>query len=85
LLGHAGKAALNLQVEASAPELGFELEAVLIDLAIAEKIEGAFSPAGHQADAVLPLSDPMVLANAQRIGELSLEIEECTIRAPIAA
>jgi ABC-type uncharacterized transport system substrate-binding protein len=75
LLRHTANPALNLQVEASrkaAPELGFEV--LTLDFAIAEDIEQAFNAASKQAaDAILPLSDPMALSNADRIGELSLE------------
>ena len=75
LLRHSANYALNLQVEASraaAPELGFEL--LVLDFAIAEEIEHAFDAASRQAaDAIMPLSDPMALGNADRIGDLSLK------------
>jgi putative ABC transport system substrate-binding protein len=75
LLRHSANYALNLQVEASraaAPELGFEL--LVLDCAIAEEIEHAFDAASRQAaDAIMPLSDPMALGNADRIGDLSLK------------
>ena len=66
--------ALNLQVEASdsaAPELGLEI--VVSDFAVADEIEKAFAAATEQrVDAILPLSDPMALGNAEKIGALSL-------------
>jgi putative ABC transport system substrate-binding protein len=75
LLRHSANSALNLQVEASrtaASELGFEM--LVLDFAIAEEIGHAFKAASEQrADAILPLSDPMALGNAGRIGDLSLE------------
>jgi putative tryptophan/tyrosine transport system substrate-binding protein len=75
LLRHSANSALNLQVEASrtaASELGFEM--LVLDFAIAEEIGHAFKVAsGERADAILPLSDPMALGNAARIGDLSLE------------
>ena len=73
LLRHSANSALNLQVEASrtaASELGFEL--LVLDFAVAEEIEHAFDAASRQTtDAILPLSDPMALGNAGRIGDLS--------------
>jgi putative ABC transport system substrate-binding protein len=75
LLRHSANYALDLQVEASraaAPELGFDL--LVLDFAIGEEIEHAFSAAVRQAiDAILPLSDPMALGNAGSIGRLSLK------------
>lgn len=74
LLRHSANPALNLQVEASntaAP--GLALEVVVLDFAVAEEIEKAFETAAEQkVDAILPLSDPMALGNAERIGTLSL-------------
>ena len=73
LMRHSANPALNLQVEASnaaAPELALEL--IVLDFAVAEEIEKAFEAATEQkVDAVLPLSDPMALGNAARIGALS--------------
>jgi putative tryptophan/tyrosine transport system substrate-binding protein len=75
LLRHSANYALNLQVEASrtaASELGFEM--LVLDFAVTEEIAHAFKIAnGQKADAILPLSDPMALDNAGRIGDLSLE------------
>src|SRR5262245_3536180 len=75
LMRHSPNAALNLQVEAShtaAPELGLEL--VVLDFAIADEIEKLFAATSEQpVDAILPLSDPMALGNADRIGSLSLQ------------
>jgi putative ABC transport system substrate-binding protein len=75
LLRHSANSALDLQVEASrtaACELGFEM--LVLDFAIAEEIEHAFKVAdGRRVDAILPLSDPMAIGNAGRIGDLSLE------------
>ncbi len=75
LLRHSANSALNLQVEASrtaASELGFEM--LVLDFAVNEEIAHAFKIAsGQKADAILPLSDPMALDNAGRIGDLSLE------------
>ena len=75
LLRHSANSALNLQVEASrtaASELGFEL--LVLDFAVAEEIEHAFDAASRQTiDAMLPLSEPMALGNAGRIGDLSLK------------
>lgn len=75
LLRHSANPALSLQVEASqkaASELGFEV--LVLDFAISEEIAHAFKVAsGQTADAILPLSDPMALDNAGRIGNLSLE------------
>ena len=74
LYQHSANAALNLQVEASnkaAPELA--LEVVVLDFAVVDEIEKAFEAATEQkVDAILPLSDPMALSNAARIGALSL-------------
>jgi putative ABC transport system substrate-binding protein len=75
LLRHAANPALNLQVDASrqaASELDFEL--LVLDFATAEEFEHAFNAASRQtADAILPLSDPMALGSADRIGDLSLK------------
>jgi putative ABC transport system substrate-binding protein len=75
LLRHSANYALDLQVEASrtaASELGFEM--LVLDFAVTEEIAHAFKIAnGQKADAILPLSDPMALDNAGRIGDLSLE------------
>ena len=74
LMRHSANPALSLQVEASnaaAPELA--LEVIVLDFAVAGEIEKAFEAATEQkVDAVLPLSDPMALGNAARIGALSL-------------
>jgi putative ABC transport system substrate-binding protein len=46
----------------------------VLDFSIAVEIEQAFDAASRKtADAILPLSDPMALDNAGRIGDLSLE------------
>jgi ABC-type uncharacterized transport system substrate-binding protein len=75
LMRHSPNAALDLQVDASrqaAPEQGFEI--VVLDFATAEEIEQAFKTAAEQrVQAMLPLSDPMALANAKSIAALSLQ------------
>ena len=75
LIRHSANVALELQVDASrkaAPEQGFEV--IVLDFAIAEEIEQAFKIAGERRmEAMLPLSDPMALGNAERIGALSLQ------------
>ena len=75
LLRHSANPALNLQVEASrtaAPELA--LEVVVLDFAVAGEIEKVFATASERSiDAILPLSDPMALGNADLIGSLSLK------------
>ena len=75
LLRHSANYALDLQVDASrtaALELGLEL--LVLDFAIGEEIEHAFTAAVRQAiDTILPLSDPMALGNASSIGQLSLK------------
>ena len=77
LMRHSANPALNLQVEASnaaAPELA--LEVVVLDFALADEIQKAFETAAAQkVDVILPLSDPMALGNAERIGALSLRYE----------
>jgi putative tryptophan/tyrosine transport system substrate-binding protein len=74
LMRHSANSALNLQVEASntaAPELA--LEVIVLDFAVADEMEKVFEAATKQkVDAILPLSDPMALDNAARIGALSL-------------
>ena len=74
LLRHSANSTLNLQVEASntaAPELA--LEVIVLDFAVADEMEKVFEAATKQkVDAILPLSDPMALDNAARIGTLSL-------------
>ena len=75
LIRHSANAALELQVDASrkaVPEQEFEI--VALDFAIAEEIEAAFKAAGEQRiEVILPLSDPMALANADRIAAFSLQ------------
>jgi putative ABC transport system substrate-binding protein len=75
LLRHSANPALTLQVEASrtaAPELA--LEVVVLDFAAAGEIEQVFATASERSiDAILPLSDPMALGNADLIGCLSLK------------
>jgi len=75
LLRHSANPALTLQVEASrtaAPELA--LEVVVLDFAVAGEIEKVFATASERSiDAILPLSDPMALGNADLIGSLSLK------------
>jgi putative ABC transport system substrate-binding protein len=75
LLRHSANDALDLQVEASrAAVSGFGFELLVLDFAVAEEIEHAFNAASRQTiDAILPLSDPMALGNAGRIGDLSLK------------
>jgi putative tryptophan/tyrosine transport system substrate-binding protein len=72
---HSANEALQLQVEeyrAAASDFG--LEFVALDFSVAEEIERAFEMASDkEAEAVLPLSDPMALDNAERIGKLSLQ------------
>ena len=75
LLRHSANSALNLQVEASkaaAPDLALEI--IVQDFAVADEIEMAFAAAVEQdVDAILPLSDPMALGNAGRMGSLSFK------------
>jgi putative tryptophan/tyrosine transport system substrate-binding protein len=75
LMRHSANPALNLQVEASrtaAPELAFKV--VVLDFAVAGEIEKVFATASERSiDAILPLSDPMALGNADLIGSLSLK------------
>lgn len=75
LMRHSANPALDLQVEASrtaAPELA--LEVVVLDFAVAGEIEKVFATASERSiDAILPLSDPMALGNADLIGSLSLK------------
>lgn len=72
---HSANTALQLQVEeyrATASDFG--LEFLALDFSAAEEIERAFDMASKNgAEAVLPLSDPMALDNAERIGKLSLQ------------
>jgi len=72
---HSANAALQLQVEeyrAAAVDLG--LEFVALDFSTAEAIENTFVIASeNDADAVLPLSDPLALDNAKTIGKLSMQ------------
>ena len=81
LIRHSANPALNLQVEASnaaAPDLA--LEVTVLDFEVADEIEKAFEAATEQkVDAILPLSDPIALGNAARIGALSLryKIPQC--------
>jgi putative ABC transport system substrate-binding protein len=75
LIRHSANPALNLQVDASnaaAPELGLQVQ--VLDFSVADEIEKVFETASEQRlEAVLPLSDPMALGNAERIGALSLK------------
>jgi putative ABC transport system substrate-binding protein len=75
LIHHSANAALEMQVQesrAAANELGFEL--LVLDFAIAEEIERVFQIASEKrAEALMPLSDPMALANSERIGTLSMQ------------
>jgi putative ABC transport system substrate-binding protein len=75
LLRHSANPALNLQVEASrtaAPELGLEM--LVLDFAVADETEKAFAATSEQrVEVILPLSDPMALGNARRLGALSLK------------
>jgi ABC-type uncharacterized transport system substrate-binding protein len=72
---HSANAALQLQVEEYRATAGdFGLEFVALDFSTAEEIERAFEMASaNGAEAVLPLSDPIALDNAERIGKLSLQ------------
>jgi putative tryptophan/tyrosine transport system substrate-binding protein len=74
LIRHSANPALDLQVEASnaaARELG--LEVLVLDFSVADDIDKTFEAATeHKVDTILPLSDPMALGNATRIGALSL-------------
>jgi len=74
LIRHSANPALELQVEASkAAAAELALEVIVLDFAVADEIEKAFEAANEQqVDAILPLSDPMALGNAARIGALSL-------------
>jgi ABC-type uncharacterized transport system substrate-binding protein len=75
LMRHSANAALALQVEeyrAAARDLGLEL--LVLDFSVAEEIERAFEIAGEKgADVLVPLSDPMALDNANKIGKLSMQ------------
>ena len=56
----------------AADELG--LEFLALDFSTAEEIEKTFKIATeNEADALLPLSDPLALDNAQTIGKLSMQ------------
>ena len=74
LICHSANAALGLQVEeyrAAARDLGIEFSP--LDFSVAEEIERAFETASKKkADVLLPLSDPMALDNASKIGDLSI-------------
>jgi ABC-type uncharacterized transport system substrate-binding protein len=72
---HSANAALQLQVQEYRATAGdFGLEFVALDFSTAEEIERAFEMASaNGAEAVLPLSDPIALDNAERIGKLSLQ------------
>jgi putative ABC transport system substrate-binding protein len=75
LIRHSANAALELQVQESrtaARDLGLELLA--LEFSVAEEIEHAFEAAKEKgADMLMPLSDPMALDNANKIGKLSLQ------------
>ena len=72
---HSANAALQLQVEEyrlAASDFGLEFAS--LEFSTAEDIEQAFERASElRADAVLPLSDPLALDNAEKIGKLSLQ------------
>jgi putative ABC transport system substrate-binding protein len=72
---HSANAALQLQVEEYAVVAkDFGLELVTLDFSTADEIDRTFEMAAeHGVEAVLPLSDPMALDNAARIGKLSLQ------------
>jgi putative ABC transport system substrate-binding protein len=74
LMRHSANPALNLQVEASkAAARALALEVLVLDFAVAGEIEKVFEVASEQqVEAILPLSDPMALGNAEKIGALSL-------------
>jgi putative tryptophan/tyrosine transport system substrate-binding protein len=72
---HSANAPLQLQVEAYRAAAGdFDLEFVALDFSTAEEIENTFKIATeNEADAVLPLSDPLAFDNAKTIGKLSMQ------------
>jgi putative tryptophan/tyrosine transport system substrate-binding protein len=74
---HSANAALQLQVEeyrVAADDLGLEFFA--FDFSTAEEIEKTFEIAtDKEADALLPLSDPLALDNAEMIGKLSMQLQ----------
>jgi len=75
LIRHSANAALELQVRESrlaARDLGFDL--LVLEFSVAEEIERAFAMAGERGVAALmPLSDPMALDNANNIAKLSMQ------------
>jgi putative ABC transport system substrate-binding protein len=72
---HSANAALQLQVEEYRIAAGdFGLELIALTFLNAEEIENTFAIASkNQAVAVLPLSDPLALDNAETIGKLSMQ------------
>ena len=72
---HSANAALQLQVdEYRTAASDFGLEFIALDFSTAEAIENTFVIASeNDADAVLPLSDPLALDNAKTIGKLSMQ------------
>ena len=75
LIHHSANTALQLQVQASrqaAEECAIEL--VVLGYALAQDLERTFESAGQNgAEALLPLSDPIASASAQKIAALSLQ------------
>jgi len=75
LIRHSANTALELQVResrAAANEFGIEL--LVLEFAVAEEIERAFKSASEKnAKALMPLSDPIALGNAEKIAALSMQ------------
>jgi putative ABC transport system substrate-binding protein len=74
LIRHSANAALELQVkESRAAARDLALELLALEFSVAEEIARAFETAGEKgAEVLLPLSDPIALGNATKIGELSM-------------
>lgn len=72
---HAANYALELQVEetrAAARDLGLEL--IVLKFSTAEEIDRTFEVARTKgSEVLLPISDPMALDNAKKIGALSIQ------------
>lgn len=75
LIYHSDNAALELQVkESRAAARDLDLELLVFEFSVAQEIERTFEMAGGKgAEVLLPVSDPMALDNAKKIGELSMK------------
>ena len=75
IIYHSANSALNLQVDesrAAARDLGLEL--IALKFSHAEEIDHTFNIARTKgSEALLPISDPMALDNAKKIGGLSTQ------------